>query len=102
MADVGHVRGCFVCIIGIYLALTSFSFGGQERHTDIVHTIKSYKDVMSVFLFYISSLFGISVVDIGCCLSGNRLAVALEAVPEESTIPNLSYTVRTQTSYIFA
>lgn len=31
--------------------------------------------------------------------SGNRLAVALESVPEESSIPNLSYTVRSISSY---
>lgn len=30
--------------------------------------------------------------------SGNRVAAALEAVPEESTIPYLSYTVRVQRS----
>ncbi|KIM81769.1 hypothetical protein PILCRDRAFT_821115 [Piloderma croceum F 1598] len=42
---------------------------GHERHIDIIHAIKSYKDVV-----------------------GNRFAAALEAVPEESTIPYLSYT----------
>ncbi|KII86314.1 hypothetical protein PLICRDRAFT_56043 [Plicaturopsis crispa FD-325 SS-3] len=40
-----------------------------ERLVDIVHTIKSYKDII-----------------------GNRQAVSLEAIPEESTLPNLSYT----------
>lgn len=40
-----------------------------ERIVEIVHVIKSYKDVV-----------------------GTRVAVALEAVPEESTIPYLSYT----------
>ncbi|GLB36753.1 putative bromo adjacent homology domain containing protein [Lyophyllum shimeji] len=41
----------------------------QERMIEIVHAIKSYKDIV-----------------------GNRLAVALESIPEESTIPFLSFT----------
>ncbi|KAG5644138.1 hypothetical protein DXG03_009085 [Asterophora parasitica] len=42
---------------------------GQERIADVVHAIKSYKDVI-----------------------GNRLATALEAMPEETTVQYLSFT----------
>ncbi|KAJ8518925.1 hypothetical protein ONZ45_g4070 [Pleurotus djamor] len=40
----------------------------SDKYSDIVHAIKTYKDVI-----------------------GNRLATALESIPDESLIPNLSY-----------
>lgn len=53
--------------------------GLQERYSDIVHTIKSFKDVMYVYChdshFYSSERHS----------SGNRLAVCLESLPEESS-----------------
>ena len=61
---------------------------------DIVQAIKSHKDVVYVLsmirLFWLTKSRNEPMF-----FSGNRLAVVLEAVPEEPTSPLLSFQVRT-------
>jgi chromatin structure-remodeling complex subunit RSC1/2 len=65
--------------------------GSEDRRIELVLAIKGHKDAM-----YVSSPRSAGA-DLSVPFSGNRYAAALEAMPEETNIPYLSFGVRCAT-----